>query len=347
MIISRTPYRISFFGGGTDYPAWFQEHGGRVLSATINRYCHITCRFLPPFFEHKSRIVWSHIEMLRENRDVLHPVLKVLFEQLGVDQGIELHHNGDLPAQSGLGSSSSFTVGALHALHALQGRMVTKRELADQAIQVEQVHLKENVGIQDQIAAAHGGFNRIDIAPDGNYAVHPMTIDPLRLIEFERHLLLLYTGQSRRATNIAAEQIKNTPNKTKELETMQAMVGDAIGILTGSGPIAEFGKLIHEGWEIKRTLASAIAPPFVDEIYGVARKHGAIGGKLLGAGGGGFMLLFARPEDHVPILEALSSLLFVPIEFERAGTHLIFYEPQNYSRTVRHGLREFNRFIQC
>ena len=347
VIIARTPYRISFFGGGTDYPAWFREHGGRVLSATINRYCHITCRFMPPFFDFKSRVVWSHIEVLRENRDVLHPVLKALFDHMGLDQGIELTHNGDLPAQSGLGSSSSFTVCALHALHALQGTMVTKRDLAHQAIHVEQELLRENVGIQDQIAAAHGGFNRIDITHDGNYAVHPMTLDPLRQQEFERHLILLYTGQSRRATNIAAEQIKNTPNKTKELEAMQAMVDDAIGIVTGTGPIAEFGKLIHEGWEIKRTLASAIAPAFVNEIYDTARKHGALGGKLLGAGGGGFMLLFAKPENHVAILEALSSLLVVPIELERAGSHLIFYEPQNYSRTVRHGLRQFNRFVQC
>jgi D-glycero-alpha-D-manno-heptose-7-phosphate kinase len=319
-----------------------------VLSATIARYCHITCRFLPPFFDHKSRIVWSHIETLRENRDVLHPVLKALFEELKLDQGIELHHNGDLPAQSGLGSSSSFTVAALHALHALQGRMVTKRELADQAIYVEHVLLKENVGIQDQIAAAHGGFNRIDIARDGGYAIHPMTLDPLRLAEFERHLILLYTGQSRRGTHIAAEQIKNTPNKTKELETMQSMVDAAIEILTNPNtPLAEFGKLIHEGWQIKRTLASSIAPKFVDDIYEAARHHGALGGKLLGAGGGGFMLLFAPPERHVAILEALSSLLAVPIEFERSGSHLIFYEPQNYSRTVRHGLREFNRFVQC
>jgi D-glycero-alpha-D-manno-heptose-7-phosphate kinase len=347
VIITRTPYRISFFGGGTDYPAWFREHGGKILSATINRYCHITCRFLPPFFDFKSRIVWSHIEVVRDHRDVLHPVVRTLLELLNIEQGIELHHNGDLPAQSGLGSSSSFTVGALQALAALQGRMVSKRELADQAIHVEQHLLKENVGIQDQIAAAFGGLNRVDIATDGSYAVHPVTIDPMRQAEFERHLILLYTGQSRRASNIAAEQIRNTPDKQRELTLMQQMVDPAIGILTGQGPIAEFGRLIHEAWEIKRSLAKNIAPPFVNDIYGVAREHGAIGGKLLGAGGGGFMLLFARPEDHVRIFEALHSLLVVPIELERAGSQLLFYEPSNYSRTVRHGLREFNRFQVC
>jgi len=347
MIITRTPYRISFFGGGTDYPAWFHEHGGCVLSATINRYCHITCRFLPPFFDFKSRIVWSHIEAVRDHRDVLHPVVRALLEDMQIEQGIELHHNGDLPAQSGLGSSSSFTVGCLHALMALQGRLVGKRELADQAIRVEQELLKENVGVQDQIAAAFGGLNRIEIAPDGSYAVQPIPIDPLRLADFERHLILLYTGQSRRASSIAAEQIRNTPSKTRELTLMRGMVDPAIAILTGRGSLEEFGRLIHESWEIKRTLASSIAPSFVNDIYEVARQHGALGGKLLGAGGGGFMLLFAKPESHVRILEALASLLVVPIELERIGSHLLFYEPPNYSRTVREGLREFNRFQTC
>jgi D-glycero-alpha-D-manno-heptose-7-phosphate kinase len=302
---------------------------------------------LPPFFDFKSRIVWSHIEVVRDHRDVLHPVVRALLEMMAIDQGIELHHNGDLPAQSGLGSSSSFTVGALQALTALQGRTINKRELADLAIHVEQNLLRENVGIQDQIAAAFGGLNRVDIAPDGTYAVHPVVIDSARQAEFERHLILLYTGQSRRASNIAAEQIRNTPSKQRELTLMQELVDPAIAILTGQGPMAEFGRLIHEGWEIKRSLADSIAPPFVNDIYGVARQNGAIGGKLLGAGGGGFMLLFARPEDHVRILEALHSLLVVPIELERAGSQLLFYEPSNYSRTVRHGLREFNRFQAC
>jgi D-glycero-alpha-D-manno-heptose-7-phosphate kinase len=347
VIITRTPYRISFFGGGTDYPAWFQDHGGSVLSATINRYCHITCRFLPPFFDFKSRIVWSHIEVVRDHRDVLHPVVRTLLESMNIEEGIELHHNGDLPAQSGLGSSSSFTVGAIHALSALQGRMVSKRQLADQAIHVEHNLLKENVGVQDQIAAAFGGLNRVEIARDGSYAVQPVTIDAMRLAEFERHLMLLFTGQSRRASNIAAEQIRNTPNKQRELTLMQEMVDPAIAVLTGNGPLDEFGRLIHESWELKRSLASNIAPPFVNDIYGVAREHGAIGGKLLGAGGGGFMLLFARPEDHVRILEALPSLLVVPIELERVGSQLLFYEQPNYSRTVRQGLREFNRFQAC
>jgi D-glycero-alpha-D-manno-heptose-7-phosphate kinase len=347
VIITRTPYRISFFGGGTDYPAWFREHGGSVLSTTINRYCHITCRFLPPFFDFKSRVVWSHIELVRDHRDVLHPVVRALLEALQIEQGVELHHNGDLPAQSGLGSSSSFTVGCLHALLALQGHLVGKRELADRAVHVEQEILKENVGIQDQIAASFGGLNRIEIARDGTYAVQPIPIDPLRLAEFERHLILLYTGQSRRASAIAAEQIRNTPNKTRELTLMREMVDPAVTVLTGQGPLDEFGRLIHESWEIKRSLASNIAPGFVNDIYGVARQHGALGGKLLGAGGGGFMLLFAKPESHGRIKEALASLLVVPIELERIGSQLLFYEPPTYSRTVRQGLREFNRFQTC
>ncbi|MBV8166224.1 MAG: kinase, partial [Alphaproteobacteria bacterium] len=216
MIIARTPYRISFFGGGTDYPAWFREHGGRVLSATINRYCHITCRFMPPFFDFKSRVVWSHIEVLRENRDVLHPVLKALFDHMGLDQGIELTHNGDLPAQSGLGSSSSFTVCALHALHALQGTMVTKRDLAHQAIHVEQELLRENVGCQDQTLAAFGGFNRLDFDRDCGIRITPVTICPERLADLESHLMLVFTGFSRNASEIAAAQVRSLAEREHE-----------------------------------------------------------------------------------------------------------------------------------
>ncbi len=332
MIISRTPFRLSFFGGGTDYPVWFREHGGAVLSATINRYSYISSRFLPPFFEHKSRIVWSRIERVAENDEIEHPVVRAALAYLGIDRGVEIHHNGDLPARSGLGSSSSFTVGILHALHALLGRFVDKAELARQAIHLEQDVLHEHVGVQDQIQTAHGGFNRIVIRPDGNFTVEPMTLPRNRLNELQAHLLMLYTGVSRTASRVAREKIAAIPKKRAELRAMQQMVDEATRILADDRDITEFGRLLHESWQIKRSLAKSVSPSFVDEIYERARTAGAIGGKLMGAGGGGFIVLFARPEDHRRVLDALPELLLVPIRFEFSGSQIIFCEPETYSR---------------
>lgn len=344
MIITRTPYRVSFFGGGTDYRGWFEEHGGAVLSSTINRYCHITCRFLPPFFDHKSRIVWSRIESVKQHSEISHPVIRVLLDFLEIDQGVELHHDGDLPARSGLGSSSAFTVGTLHALSALQGGMVSKRQLADLAIHVEQKLLAENVGVQDQIATAFGGLNRIEIARDGSYTVQPLIISHERVAALEQHLMLFYTGVVRNASEIAGEQLRAIPQKHLELRRMRAMVDQAVDILASTADIGDFGRLLHESWMLKRTLSDKVSPPFVDDIYARGRAAGALGGKLLGAGGGGFMLLFAPPEHQQAIRSALGELLLVPIEFDRAGSQLIFYEQPRYSRAVREGSRQFERF---
>ena len=343
MILSRTPYRISFFGGGTDYPPWFREHGGAVLATTINHYCYVSCRFFPPFFEHLSRVVWSKIELVSDNADIEHPAVRAAMSYLQLDQGVEIHHQGDLPARSGLGSSSAFTVGLLHALHALRGEMVSKEDLAKRAIHVEQDILKENVGVQDQIQTAFGGLNRIDISCNGAFQVRPIPLSDDRLQELESHVLLLYTGVARNASDFAAAQLQAIPDRTKELREMQGLVDEATAILTGQGSIAEFGRLLHESWQIKRKLSDKIAPAFVDEIYARARKAGAVGGKLLGAGGGGFMLLFARPEDHVQVLSALSELLVVPVHFEAGGTQLVHYDQPRYSKTAQHR-RDYRRY---
>ncbi len=343
MIISRTPYRVSFFGGGTDYPKWFEANGGAVLAGSINHYCYISCRFFPPFFENLSRIVWSKIELVNEHREIEHPAIRAMLEDMGMTQGVEIHHQGDLPARSGLGSSSAFTVGLAHALHALRGELVSKQFLAKRAIQVEQVMLQEAVGVQDQILTAFGGLNRVDIDRSGDFQVQPLPLPDARVRAFEAHLLLMYTGVARSASEVAQSQLNAMPNRTRELTEMQAMVDEASSALTGDGDLVEFGRLLHESWMLKRTLSEKIAPPFVDEIYARARAAGAVGGKLLGAGGGGFMLLFVRPEDHGRVLNALSELLVVPFEFERGGSQLIHYDPPRYSRTAQER-RDYRRY---
>jgi D-glycero-alpha-D-manno-heptose-7-phosphate kinase len=327
VIITRTPYRMSFFGGGTDYPSWFREHGGAVLATTIDHYCYITCRYLPPFFAHKSRVVYSRIETVASNRDIQHPAARGVLEYLGVDAGVEIHHDGDLPARTGLGSSSAFTVGLLHGMSALQGRMPTKLDLARQAIHVEQNMLKESVGCQDQVLAAFGGFARVDFSPDGGIRVSPIVLGNARLAELRSHLLLYFTGFSRTASEIAAEQIQRTGLLASELSAMRQMVDEAQSIVCSDRDVTEFGRLLHEAWMIKRSLTPKIATPAIDDIYDTARRAGALGGKLLGAGGGGFMMLFARPGDHLAIKTSLNNLLQVPFSFDRDGSQLIVYRP--------------------
>jgi len=327
MIISRTPFRVSFFGGGTDYPTWYRENGGAALATTINRYCYITCRWLPPFFEHRSRIVWSKIELVKDPSDIQHPAVREALNFVGIRQGIELHHDGDLPARTGLGSSSSFTVGLLHALYGLKGIMPSKMRLALDAIHVEQERLKENVGSQDQVVVAFGGFNRVDFGRDGNIQVSPILLDNERRRQLEGHLLLVYTGISRTASDIAAEQIRATSQKKQELHAIYQMVDEAIGLLQGNDEILSFGRLLHESWRLKRSLTHKISTPRIDEIYEAALGAGAVGGKLLGAGGGGFLLLFVRPEEQPAVKEVLKEFLHVPVRFENSGSRIIFYDP--------------------
>jgi len=326
LILSRTPYRISFFGGGTDYHSWYQNHGGAVLSTTINRYAYITARNLPPFHKEKSRIVWSKIEAVGDNKDIEHPAVRSCLHYLGIADGVEIHHTGDLPARSGLGSSSAFTVGLLNCLRTLQRKPPTKKDLAIEAVHIERDVMKENVGIQDQIACAYGGLNRVNIENNGSFNVLPVRTTLYWKRELQKHLMLFFTGVSRTASDIAIEQIKahGTGSKDTELHAMRALVDEAERIITKSrGDITEFGRLMHESWLIKRSLAKNITSDFIDDVYNKAKDMGAIGGKLLGAGGGGFMLLFAEPEKHYFIRKALGSLLWVPFGFEESGSQII------------------------
>lgn len=327
MIITRTPFRMSFFGGGTDYPAWFREHGGAVLATTMDKYCYISVRYLPPFFAHRSRIVYSRIENVSANSEIQHPSVRGVLEWLGIADGVEIHHDGDLPAKTGLGSSSAFTVGLLHAMQALRGVMTSKMDLAKQAIHVEQAILKESVGCQDQVLAAFGGLTRVDFEPDGEIRVSPVVVTPQRAEDFQQHLLLYFTGFSRIASEVAELQISRTSQLTAELSALRRMVDEALSILCSSQDIADLGRLLHESWMVKRSLTDRIASGAIDEIYAAARAAGAIGGKLMGAGGGGFMVLFAKPEDHPRVRHALRDLLEVPFRFERGGSQVMVYQP--------------------
>ncbi len=329
MIISRTPFRVSFFGGSTDYPAWYKNHPGAVLATSINKYCYISCRYLPPFFEHKYRVVYSKIETVKDKMQIQHPVVRAAIGLMKIDKGLEIHHDGDLPARTGLGSSSSFTVGMLHALYALNGIMPTKKKLALEAINLERNILKENVGSQDQITASIGGFNRIDFdsGSKNEFIETPIMIGNNRKQDLQNHLMLFFTGISRYASDVAKKQIENIPNKTQQLKIMYQMVEEAISILNAEGPLSKFGDLLHESWMLKRELSEGITNRYVDEIYEVARKEGALGGKLLGAGGGGFILIFAPPEKHSAIENKLKDLLRVPFEFENQGSQIVMFQP--------------------
>lgn len=328
MIITRTPFRISFFGGGTDYPRWYRDHGGAVLSTTIDKYCYITCRRLPPFFEHKHRIVYSRIENVRHNSEIEHPSVRAVLNWAKVDDGLEIHHDGDLPARSGLGSSSAFTVGLAHALYGLRGQMVSQDALARDAIHIEQNIIGENVGSQDQVSAAYGGFNRIDFHQDDSFDVAPIILPEHRRNELRDHLMLCFTGFSRIADEIAKSKIDNLKNRETELNLMRGMVDEAIGILTDSRiSIDEFGKLLDQSWKYKRSISDKVSTPEIDQIYEQAMRAGAIGGKILGAGGGGFMLLFAKPEKHAAIQESLKELVHVAFNFDDSGSRVVLYQP--------------------
>ena len=330
MIISRTPFRISFFGGGTDYPVWYKDNGGSVLGTTIDKYCYITCRCLPPFFEHKYRIVYSQSELVRRLDEIQHPAVREVLRFMGISEGMEIHHDGDLPARTGLGSSSSFTVGFLHALYALKGIMPSKMQLAKDAIHIEQDIIKENVGSQDQILTALGGLRRIDFNGGQNIDSQRITISSHRVETLESHLMLFFTGLSRTASEIAGEQIKQTPNKKEELVRMHRMVDEAIRILNDDNDLSDFGRLLHESWQLKRSLTDKISTPDIDCIYEKAMQAGATGGKLLGAGGGGFILFFVKPERQPGVKKALNDFLNVPFRFESSGSQIIFYEPDNF-----------------
>jgi D-glycero-alpha-D-manno-heptose-7-phosphate kinase len=326
MIISRTPFRISFFGGGTDYPAWYRQHGGAVLAATINKFCYLTCRYLPPFFEHRIRVVWSKIEMCQKVDEIVHPSVRETLRYLKFSRGLEIHHDGDLPGRSGMGSSSAFTVGLLHALHGLEGKVTSKKQLASESIHIEQELLKETVGSQDQVCAAYGGVNRINFLQNGDFSVQPMTLSQNRLEELNSNLMLFYTGIKRTAADVASSYVSCIEDRAALLRQMHECVDQSCEILGGNGSLIPFGELLHKAWLAKRGLSSKVSNSQVDGLFEEARSAGAIGGKLLGAGGGGFVVLFVPPERRNKVRKQLNRIIHVPFEFEFSGSQVIFYD---------------------
>jgi D-glycero-alpha-D-manno-heptose-7-phosphate kinase len=337
MIICRTPFRISFFGGGTDYPSWYLKHGGDVLSTTIDKYCYITLRYLPPFFEHRIRLLYSRIEMCQSYEEIKHPAVREILRFLDFNRGLEIHHDGDLPARSGMGSSSSFTVALLHALYALKGVMVSKNRLAMESIHIEQSMVKETIGSQDQIAVANGGFNLINFGKNGKIRIQPVTLTAERQTELNSHLMLFYTGIVRTASDIAKSYVDDIDRKEDILKKIQAMVKEGIKILQKRDCLHGFGELLHKSWLLKRQLSSEITNSVVDNYYQCALDNGAIGGKILGAGGGGFLLLFVPLSEQKRLRRALNDLIHVPFRFESQGSQIILYDPpeEDYSEAEK------------
>jgi D-glycero-alpha-D-manno-heptose-7-phosphate kinase len=328
MIISRTPFRISLFGGGTDYPGWYRNHGGAVLAATIDKYCYLTCRHLPPFFEHQIRVVYSHIENCRSIDEIKHPAVREILRYLNFSRDIEIHHDGDLPARSGIGSSSAFTVGLLHALYALQARMVSKHQLAMESIQIEQNILQETVGSQDQVCAAYGGLNHIVFHQNGEITVRPVIASTDRYRDLNNHLMLFYTGIKRTASDIAESYVTEIDSRKRQLRLLKDLTDESLDLLIGHGDICAIGELLDEAWQVKRSLSTKVSNEAVDEIYQIAKQAGALGGKLLGAGGGGFLLLFAPRERQEHIMNVLNKLIYVPFKFEFSGSQIIFMDQE-------------------
>ena len=330
MIISRTPYRISLFGGGTDYPAWYREHGGAVIGTAINKYCYISIRRLPPFFEHRHRIVYSKIELPNTLDEINHPAVRAVLKERAIESGVEIQHHGDLPARSGMGSSCAFTVGLLNAVRAFEGQMSSPQWLADEGLRIEQEVMRENVGSQDQIWAAYGGTNVITFRKDGSFTVHPVILPPERRRELESHMLLFFTRFTRIASNIAGKKIANLLSRTRQLNRLRELVDEAAAVLTSrSRAVSEIGPLLHESWMMKKELADEVTTPLIDMIYDSAREAGGLGGKLLGAGGGGFLLLIAKPEDHQRIRERLRGLIEVTFQIGSPGSRIVLYEPDD------------------
>lgn len=328
MVITRTPYRVSFFGGGTDYPNWYLKKGGIVLATSIDKYCYLSARYLPPFFEHRYRIVYSKNETCQKSSEIQHPVVRAILQEMQFERGLEVHHDGDLPARSGMGSSSAFAVGLLHALQALRGETSSKHELAREAIRIEQDCLKETVGSQDQTLAAYGGFNLIQFQRSGEIVVQPVSVSPERLQELNDHLMLFYTGQSRTSSEVATGYVRDLEGKERQLEAYKEMVQEALAILTSGRALKDFGLLLHEAWKLKRTLSHHVSNEKIDRDYEAAREAGACGGKLLGAGGGGFLLIFTAPDTRDAIKKRLNHLLEIPFRFDCSGSQVIFHDRQ-------------------
>lgn len=328
MIITQTPFRMSFFGGGTDFPGFYREHGGAVLSTTFDKYCYVNVRHLPRFFDYTTELSYAKTERVTDVESIEHPAIREAMKMLDMHE-IRLTYEADLPARSGLGTSSSFAVGMLNAFYALKGKYADKRKLADDAIYLERVLCKESGGIQDQIAASFGGFNKISFNADG-YTVNPVIISPERKLRLNDNLMLFFTGFSRFSSDIQVEAEKSLKSKEAQLLEMLQLVDEAEQVLTSKTDLTEFGKLLDYTWKLKRGITSKVSTDSIDAIYDKAIKAGATGGKLLGAGGGGFLLFYVEADKQKNVHEALEDLLYVPFEFETAGTQVIHYTPESY-----------------
>jgi D-glycero-alpha-D-manno-heptose-7-phosphate kinase len=325
MIISRAPVRISFFGGGTDYPEFFRDEGGAVLATAIDKYCYVTASpFLSHLFDYSIRVSYRKVELAKCADDIEHKVYRECLKLCDLSKGIELHAMADLPAFTGLGSSSTFTVSLLQALHGFKGEFRSPADLAYEAIHVERNLLMENVGCQDQVLAAFGGFNLVEFRTEQNILVHRVPISPARLAELEQHLLLIFTGITRHASSVVAEQLKKVSLNTPVLRQMRAMVDQGYDILTSQKPLTQFGELLHRAWVAKRSLDQGVSSGEIDAIYQRGLDAGALGGKLLGAGGGGFLLLFAPPERHSKLAEAFADKPTLSFRVNAPGSQIIF-----------------------
>ena len=336
MIITRTPFRISFFGGGTDYPIWYKQNGGAVISAAIDKYCYITTRFLPPFFDYKYRIRYTDRELVKKISQIKHPSVRECLKFFNIDEGLEVVHTSDLPAMSGLGSSSSFTVGLLNSLYGYKGKKMPPKKLAEDAIMVEQELIKESVGSQDQIIAAFGGFNKISFNKDKTFKVQPLQISDFKIKQLEENLLLYFTGFQRYASDVAKSWIKNTPKKETELQEMGKLVIDAQKILESkNNNLDDFGRLLDYNWNLKKSISNKISNGSIDQIYNAAMESGALGGKLLGAGSGGFILFYVNPENKEKVKRKLRKLLYVPFKFEQRGSLIIYNMPESFKNDYK------------
>lgn len=330
MIISKTPYRISFFGGGTDYPYWYKKNKGLVIGTSIDKYCYITLRSLPPFFKNKHRLVWSKIETVNRFHQIQHPAIRECLKLYNIEKGVEIHHVGDLPARSGIGSSSSFAVGLISALNCYTNKKVSKKKLAKQAINFEQNILNEVVGVQDQIFASYGGFLSIEIKKNSDFLISDLIKKNDKLKELENNITLLYSGKSRFASNIAKNQKNNFKKKISSYEVLHQLALEAKNVIEKKYCVEDLGLIMNESWKIKKTLSNKVSNNFINNIYDVAENCGVYGGKILGAGGGGFLLFLTNKNSKKKLKSKLKNFLEVPVKFDNEGTNIIFNSGNEY-----------------
>lgn len=323
MIITKTPYRISLFGGGTDHPAWYRENGGEVISFTIDKYCYLTTRILPQFFDHKYRIAYSKVETTKTIDEILHPAVRGALKKYCPELSLEIHHDGDLPARSGVGSSSAFAVGLIHSLYLLQGKPITNLELAEEAIRFEQVDLNDNVGSQDQIACALGGINYVQFGGDREWVHEPMALSPSKKVEIEERIVLIYTGIHRNSSDVQASLLINLHKKKKTMQRTIELARECKRVINHNLDLDLIGEMLVESWGLKKAMNSQAITPELDDIWVKARRSGALGGKVLGAGGGGFCMFWINPGTRQEFLDKFNFGTHVPVQISSGGSTCI------------------------